>query len=105
MYAIRSYYGRVNAAKARSGTGNIDDQPRQFTAGHVADPLLFERNPRAGGGGHCPGAAGTRPEQHVDRGDLALRLDERASQFRQFAGHVLGDVALGSDRITRNNFV
>ena len=89
----------VDAAQAGAGTGDVDNQPRQFAPGHIGDPLLLQGDAGAGGGGHGPHPAGARAEQHVDRGDFALGLDERAAERGQFARHIFRDIALRGDRI------
>src|SRR5579884_3800016 len=86
----------------RSGPGALDDDDRHFDRSGQADPFGHERNPRARGRGHRTNAGKRCTDDHVDRGELVLGLDDDAAVFRSVLGHPLEDIGRRGDRIARH---
>ena len=91
--------GGLNAAQSRTAALNIHDQTGQVTAGHIGNTFTLQGDSGTGGGGHGPLACGSCANDHVDRGDLALRLQEGAADLRHTLRHISGDLGLGGDGI------
>ena len=88
-----------DAAQARPGAHDVDEHHRRSGAGHVAHRLGHEADPRARRRNQDPGASCRRAQGHVDRPELALGLDEDATELRHTARHPLQQFGLRRDGV------
>ena len=91
--------GGLDAAEPRASALDVDDQAGQVGARQVGDPLRFEGDARGGGGGHGAHARGGRAVDHVDRGDLRLRLHICTADLGHLFGHIRRDFRLRGDGV------
>ncbi len=88
-----------DVAEARAAAHHVDDHRGKLGARKVGDALHLEADARRGGGGHDARAGGRGAENHVDRRDLALRLEKGPSDLGQAQRHVGGKLVLRRDGI------
>ena len=91
---------------------DVDEDRGDLSVVAEPDELRHQRDPRAGGGGHGPGAGPARPQHHSRRRQLVLRLDGRDPPFATLrvdavavgqTDQVLGQRGTGGDRIPGEN--
>lgn len=83
---------------------DIHHERGQFAAGEIADSLLLQADSEPRTRGHRAAAVRGGAHDHVDRGDFALRLQERAPEFRETARRGVGDFAGRRDRVAEEAF-
>ena len=89
----------LDAAQAGAAPLDVHHEGGHVGTGYVAQALALQGNSRAGGGGHDPHPGGGGAVDHVDGGDLALRLEEHAADLGHLFRHVGGDLRLGGDGV------
>ena len=91
--------GGLDVAETGAAAHDVQDHARETGAGAVGNALLLQRNAGAGGGGDDARAGTGGAVHHVDRRDLALGLEEAASDLGHTGGHVFGDLSLRGDGV------
>src|SRR5512136_151645 len=87
--------GGADAAQPRTAAAHVDDDRRKLVRSEVRDSLLLQADARAGGGSHGSDAGQAGSVNHVDGGEFAFGLDERAPFLpTQILRHVLGELIL-----------
>ena len=89
----------LDVAEAGAAAHDVQDHAGQLGAGAVADTFLLQGDAGAGGGGDGARAGTGSAINHVDGRDLALGLEEAASDLGHTGGHVLRNLRLRSDGI------
>ena len=95
IVALRS----LDVAQTGAAAHDVQDHAGQLGAGAVGNALLLQADAGAGGGGDDAGTGTGCAVHHVDGRNLALGLEEAASDLRHTGGHVLGNLGLRSDGI------
>ena len=93
--------GPLTAAEAWTAALDVDDKRWKVGAREVGDSLGLERDARARARSHRAATSRGAAIDHVDRGDFAFRLEERAADLRHALCHVRRDFGLRRDRITK----
>lgn len=95
---------RPDVAEPGAAAHDVHHERGQFAAGEIADPLLLQADSEPRTRGHRAAAVRGGAHDHVDRGDLTLRLQERAPELRETARRGVGDFAGRRDRVAEEAF-
>ena len=93
--------GGLDPAQARAAALDIDDQRREVARRDIGQALTLQRDAGAGAGGHGPLPGRCRAQDHIDRRQLALCLQEHAADLRHTLCHIGRDLRLRGDGIAR----
>ena len=91
--------GGLDPAQARAAALDIDDQRREVARRDIGQALALQRDAGAGAGGHGPLPSCRRAQDHIDRRQLALCLQEHAADLRHTLCHIGRDLCLRGDGI------